>query len=281
MHPAPPPRPRLIFLDVDGTLADRGVVPPGHVEAVRAARAAGHRVLLCTGRPRAMLPERIVAVGFDGLVASAGAFVEVDGEVLVDERFPEDLAARVVAALDELDAAYVLEAPDALYGRPGVDRRLTALLSGHLRDPEGTEADAPLDILSALEMADDLSGRSFAKVSYFACAVPTDVLAERIGDGAGILPSSLAAAAGHSGEIYLAGVHKARGIEAVTRRLGVPRSDTVAFGDGLNDLEMLEHAGTGIAIAGCDPRVLAVADGVAAGPQDEGLAAAFAELGLV
>ncbi|WP_454051792.1 HAD hydrolase family protein [Cellulomonas sp. Marseille-Q8402] len=272
---------KLVFLDVDGTYADRGVVPPGHAAAVRAARAAGHRVLLCTGRPKAMLPERILGVGFDGLVASAGGYVELDGRVLVDQRFPEDLAAVVVEVLDQHDAAYVLEAPQALYGRPGVDARLTALLRGDLRDPEaGGTTEHPLDILAALEMSDDLSGCSFAKVSYFASRAPRQVLLEAIGDRVGILPSSVSARGDSAGEIYLQGVHKARGIEAVTADLGADRADVIAFGDGLNDLEMLAHAGTGVAIEGADPRVLAVADRVAAGPEREGLVDAFAELGL-
>jgi hydroxymethylpyrimidine pyrophosphatase-like HAD family hydrolase len=277
---APPTTARkLVFLDVDGTFADHGVVPAGHVAAVRAARAAGHRVLLCTGRPTAMLPARILEAGFDGVVASAGGYVELGGEVLVDTRFPDELAARTVAVLDAHGAAYVLEAPDALYGRPGVDRRLTELLRGHLRAP-GTPADRPLDILADLRMSDDLTGCSFAKVTYFAARSPREVLLAEIGDAVGILPSSLAARRDTAGEIYLRDVHKARGIEAVTARLGVDRADVIAFGDGLNDLEMLAHAGVGVAIEGADPRLLAVADRVAAGPDREGLVAAFADLGL-
>ena len=54
----------------------------------------------------------------------------------------------------------------------------------------------------------------------------------------------------------------------------------IAFGDGLNDVEMLELAGIGVAIEGADPRVLAAADRTARGPEHEGLVAAFAELGL-
>ena len=64
---APVPSPRwALFLDVDGTYAHRGVVPAGHVAVVRAARARGHAVLLCTGRPRSMLQPRLLEAGFDG-----------------------------------------------------------------------------------------------------------------------------------------------------------------------------------------------------------------------
>ncbi|MET0432827.1 MAG: HAD hydrolase family protein [Cellulomonas sp.] len=281
MTPAPS-APRYVFLDVDGTYAHHGEVPPGHERVVRAARANGHRVLLCTGRPKSMLPEQIRAAGFDGIVASAGGYVEVDGEVLRDQRFPAGLAAHAIEVLDRHCAAYLLEAPEALYGRPGVDRRLGELLDGHFGRGRGADgAASPLEILKALETPDDLGSCSFAKITYFGAAIPWPELGTELGDRLGILPSSIAAMGESAGEIYLRGVHKALGIEAVTAHLGVAREDVIAFGDGLNDLEMLEHAGTGVAIEGADPRVLAVADLVVAGPQVEGLVEGFARVGLV
>lgn len=277
-----PSAPRYVFLDVDGTYAHHGEVPPGHERVVRAARANGHRVLLCTGRPKSMLPDQIRAAGFDGIVASAGGYVEVDGEVLRDQRFPAELAVHAIEVLDRHCAAYLLEAPEALYGRPGVDRRLGELLDGHFGRGRGADgAASPLEILKALETPDDLAACSFAKITYFGAAIPWPELGAELGGQLGILPSSIAAMGESAGEIYLRGVHKALGIEAVTAHLGVPREDVIAFGDGLNDLEMLEHAGTGVAIEGADPRVLAVADLVVAGPQVEGLVEGFARVGLV
>lgn len=266
-----------IFLDFDGTYADRGIAPAGHVEAVRAARAAGNMVLLCTGRPMSMLPDHILAAGFDGIVAAAGGYVEVDGEVLLDTRFPADLAATVLRVLDAHDAGYILEAPEAVHGLPGVDERLRAAFAGHFTPGQ----DGGLaDIIANLRTSEDLSGVSFGKVTLFDSPVPVTALAEEIGDGVGALPSSVQAMGDSVGEIYLLGVHKAGGMEVVAERFGLERQQLVAFGDGLNDLEMLEHAGVSVAIEGSPPELLAVADHVAAGPEEEGLAAAFAALGL-
>ncbi|HET9127699.1 MAG TPA: HAD hydrolase family protein, partial [Propionibacteriaceae bacterium] len=70
--------PRSVFLDVDGTLVDEtGQIPESARGAVREARANGHRVFLCTGRSLAELWPEILDIGFDGLVAAAGAYVEV------------------------------------------------------------------------------------------------------------------------------------------------------------------------------------------------------------
>ncbi len=270
-----------MFLDVDGTYAHHGEVPAAHASAVRAARAAGHAVLLCTGRPKSMLPARILGAGFDGIVAAAGGYVEVDGEVLADRRFPAPLAERAVAALRAHDVAFILEAPDALYGPLGLDRRLAALFGAHLHPQPGERHGGPSDILDGLTMSDDLAGASFGKITCFGSSVPVVTLRDEIGGPLGVLPSSIPGMGESAGEIYLEGVHKAVGMRIAAQHVGVALADVIAFGDGLNDLEMIAEAGIGVAIEGADPRVLAVADRVAAGPERAGLVSAFEDLGLI
>jgi hypothetical protein len=271
---------RAVFLDVDGTYADYGVVPEGHVRAVRAARQAGHRVLLCTGRPVSMLPESILAAGFDGLVASAGAYVEVAGTVLVDRRFPADLAARTVRALDAHDAVYVLEAQEALHVPAAAAERLRAILDAHFRQaPEGPVGSSA--ILDAVHPTADGAPVPFAKVSVFDSPVAMELLVEEIGEGIAVVANSVADEGRHAGELYQRGISKADGVAAAIAHLGIAREDTIAVGDGANDLEMIAYAGVGIAIEGSLPELVAIADCTAASPRQEGLVAAFAELGLL
>lgn len=271
---------RAVFLDVDGTYADYGVVPEGHVRAVRAAREAGHRVLLCTGRPVSMLPDSILAAGFDGLVASAGAYVEVAGTVLVDRRFPADLAARTVRALDVNDAVYVLEAQESLHVPPAAAGRLREILDAHFRQsPEGAVGSSA--ILDALRATEDRASVPFAKVSVFESPVSMEHLVREIGGEIAVVANSVAEEGRHAGELYQRGISKADGVAAVIAHLGIAREDTVAIGDGANDLEMIAFAGVGIAIEGSHPDLVAIADHLAARPRDEGLVAAFTDLGLL
>ena len=273
-------RQRAVFLDFDGTYADHGIVPAGHVGAVRAARAAGHLVFLCTGRPRSMILRSVLAE-LDGFVAAAGGYVEIDGNVLADHRFQPELAARVVSLLDKYDVAYLLEAPAAVYGPPGVDRRLDALLIGHLQSFDHPDREGPRDILDALSMSNDLTSASFSKITCFDSPVPLASIAEQLGPEVAVLPSSIPDMGDSAGELYLSWINKALGIQTVIDHLGIDREQVVAVGDGLNDIEMLEFAGTSVAIEGSDPRVLKAAEHVAAGPHQEGLASLFVELGLV
>jgi Cof subfamily protein (haloacid dehalogenase superfamily) len=271
---------RAVFLDVDGTYADYGVVPEGHVRAVQAARKAGHRVFLCTGRPVSMLPPSILAAGFDGLVASAGAYAEVAGTVLVDRRFPADLAARTVRALDAHDAVYVLEAQEALHVPPAALERLRAILDAHFEQaPEGPVGSS--DILRAVRTTSNRADVPFAKVSVFDSPVAMESLVGEIGGAIAVVANSVADEGRHAGELYQRGISKADGVAAVAAHLGIAQADTIAVGDGANDLEMIAYAGVGIAIEGSLPELVALADRTAAPPRQEGLVAAFAELGLI
>jgi Cof subfamily protein (haloacid dehalogenase superfamily) len=67
-------------------------------------------------------------------------------------------------------------------------------------------------------------------------------------------------------------VTKASGLEFVAEHLGVSAKRTVAFGDGENDLELLEWAAYGVAVANAHDRVLAVADYVCPAVDEEGVA---------
>ena len=60
--------------------------------------------------------------------------------------------------------------------------------------------------------------------------------------------------------------------------LGIDPAEAVAFGDNFNDIEMLETAGTGIAVANAEPEVLAHADRQTAGNDEDGVARAIMEL---
>ncbi len=222
-----------------------------------------------------------VLAELDGLVAAAGGYVEIDGEVLADHRFPRGLAAQVVTLLDEHDVAYLLEAPEAVYGPLGVDRRLAALLLVHLRSDDQLEREGPRDILDVLRMSDHLTGASFSKITCFESPAPVTTIAEQIGPEIGALPSSIPDMGDSAGELYLSHINKALGIQTVIDHFGIERDDVVAVGDGLNDIEMLEFAGTPVAIEGSDPRVMTVADHIAAGPHQEGLIPLFAQLGLI
>jgi hydroxymethylpyrimidine pyrophosphatase-like HAD family hydrolase len=67
-------------------------------------------------------------------------------------------------------------------------------------------------------------------------------------------------------------VTKASGLAFLAEHLGFARERTVAFGDGENDVELVEWAGYGVAVENAHPRVKAVADFICPRVDEEGVA---------
>jgi Cof subfamily protein (haloacid dehalogenase superfamily) len=73
-------------------------------------------------------------------------------------------------------------------------------------------------------------------------------------------------------EFAAAGVTKGSGLDFLADRLGFTAAQTVAFGDGENDIELVEWAGYGVAVENAHERVKAVADWICPSARDEGVA---------
>ena len=71
---------------------------------------------------------------------------------------------------------------------------------------------------------------------------------------------------------------KKSGVKYIADYLGIKREEIAAFGDADNDIDMLEYAGCGIAVANASQRLLAVADAVTAHHDEEGVAQAFEQI---
>ncbi|WP_263310591.1 HAD family hydrolase [Brachybacterium atlanticum] len=280
MSSSTPFRRRAAFLDFDGTLAESGVVPRAQAEAVLAARAAGHAILLSTGRPASIVAPDVAAL-FDGMITSAGGHLRIGEELLRDVRFPAALARRTVELLEAHGAAYALEAPEALWCSASSADRLERRRRGAPVPAAGERGRGFADILEAISVPEDPASVSFAKISVWSSPVPIQQLAAEIGPEVGALPNSISEDGRGSGELHLAEVDKADGLRLAAEHLGVGIEDTVAVGDGPNDLGMLRAAGTGVAIRGSRPEVLAAADMEVAPPSEHGVEEAFARLGML
>ena len=77
------------------------------------------------------------------------------------------------------------------------------------------------------------------------------------------------------------GINKATGMERYLKAAGIAREDSIAVGDGPNDLQMMEYAGIGIAMGNAREEVKERADMVTSSIDDDGIYRAFETLGLL
>ena len=237
------------------------MLPPRTLAAIRAARAAGIRVVIVTGRMFVSVRPYVIQAGIhDPVVCYQGAVVaEPDtGRWLRHEPIPVALAREAITAIAAEEFHVNVYVDDELFVREITpEARAYADFQGLVIHEVG-------DLAAWLE-------KPPTKVVSVGEPELLDGLEERLKtrfDGrlhiSKSLPFFLEIAAPH--------VTKGSGLQFLAEHLGVSAERTVAFGDGENDLELLEWAGFGVAVANAHERVLEVADWVSPPVTEEGVA---------
>jgi Cof subfamily protein (haloacid dehalogenase superfamily) len=271
---------RLVFIDADGTLIDDNQqVPDSARTALADAADAGHRLVLCTGRSKPEVYPWIWDLGFRGLVSSNGAYGEMDGKPIFDERIAQADVAELGAWFDSNGIPCFWTTPDAVYSVRGfIDLFQTSDTDGK---PITGDWSAYLRQIGPYVRTD--APTTSNKATFF---IPADSgvrlvdMQERFGSRFCIVPGSLPQKVAETGELTALGMDKSVGARKMTARLGFAPDTTIALGDSANDIAMLRSAGTGVAMGNGTAQAKEAADWVTAPIDENGLALAFEKLGL-
>jgi len=237
------------------------ILRPRTREAIARVRKAGVHVILATGRMfRAVLPYALQAALDEPVVCYQGAVVAEpqSGKWLRHVPIPLDLAREAIRALHDEGFGMNCYVNDELY---------VAEITPEARqyaDFQDIELHAVGDVLSWLREPP-------TKLVVIDDPVVLDGLEERMKarfDGRMYISKSLP----YFLEFAAPGVTKAAGLHFLAQHLGFARERTVAFGDGENDIELVEWGGYGVAVENAHDRVKAVADLVCPSVDEEGVA---------
>lgn len=260
--------PRLVALDVDGTILDHdGRLTDRVRAAVRAVADSGTHVVIATGRSLvATLPV------LDQLGLLSGYAVTSNGSVTVrlDPSLPQGWETVEVVTFDPAPALRLLREhlPAAVYAVEdfGMGFRLTGPF------PDGEL----IGRLTVVPFEDLLSTPATRVVVRSPQHTPEDFLelVERLGLHGGSY------AVGWTAWLDIApeGVSKAHGLAIAAQALGVTAADALAVGDGRNDLEMFSWAGRSVAMGQSSSDVKAVAGELCGTVENDGLADVLEDL---
>ena len=248
-------RPRMVALDVDGTLVTHDNEMTTAVrDAVLEMHAAGVEVVISTGRAVPGVVNTADKLGLDGYaIASNGALVISHQPVEILHSVTFDASEAVHRILDKV--------PDALVAVEdvGVGYRVSRPFpSGEIN---GT---------MRVQTIDELVGEPVTRVVIRAPERSADDFHRLVAD-LGLHDTNYYI--GYTAWLDIApeGVSKASGLEWLCERRGIDRSDVLAVGDGNNDLEMLLWAGRGVAMGQAPESLKVAADAVTGTVDDDGL----------
>lgn len=266
----------VLFFDVDGTLTsfdpddmtdkDFNAIHPSKavVDAFGRLRNAGHQAFICTGRPLWLVADGLRALNPVGIVAMAGATLEVEGRVVhedcIDEDIVEELARRITVAGGEA----LFETNGATYSLEPVGVEQSFLLgAGVVHGTDQMRVDGRLRVgkvcINAYDLARVANDDGFIEREFELCNT-----------------------GGQNRELSPKGIDKGVGVARALEYLGREgNARTFGFGDSGNDLGMLAAVETAVAMGNAMPEVKALADYVTNDVAHDGTVTAMQHFGLI
>lgn len=270
---------KIIFFDVDGTLVDvrpaREYVPESTIKAVRETRKKGNLCFLCTGRSLAEIYPHILDVGFDGIIGAGGGFVTIGDEMLYHKKVSDKDVNRVVDFFEENDYDYYLESNGGLFASENLVSRLEMITYGDLENDEKArkkKAEQPSHFITSLIEGESMYRSDVNKICFLENKdIPFQTIIDNFSDTFNVIHCTVPSFGDDSGELSVVGVNKASAIEALINHLNIPQENTFAFGDGMNDADMLEYCHIGIAVGNAKEGLKAIADEVCDDIAEDGI----------
>lgn len=270
------PDPAVLFFDVDGTLTsfdpddmtdkDFNAIHPSKavVDAFGRLRNAGHRAFICTGRPLWLVADGLRALNPVGIVAMAGATLEVEGRVVHEDCFDEDIVEELARRIIVAGGEALFETNGATYSLEPVGVEQSFLLgAGVVHGTDQMRIDGRLRVgkvcINAYDLARVANDDGFIEREFELCNT-----------------------GGQNRELSPKGIDKGVGVARALEYLGREgNARTFGFGDSGNDLGMLAAVETAVAMGNAMPEVKALADYVTDDVAHDGTVTAMRHFGLI
>lgn len=255
---------KALFFDIDGTLVSFQTheIPPSTIDALQEAKALGMKIFISTGRPRILI-NNLGALQklhlIDGYITMNGAYCFVGNDILYKSAIrPDEVYTLTHFCADRRIPCIVVGENDICACCP--DERVNRIFYEHLK------VTTPIPDMPVEEA---ILHKEVFQLTPFITAEEEALVSPHIPHcEIGRWHPAFA-------DVTALGNTKQQGIDVIIRYFGIDLKDTVAFGDGGNDISMLKHAGIGIAMGNAQDHVKAAARYVTRTVDEDGIAYAI------
>ena len=243
---------KMIVTDLDGTLlrTDKTISEQTR-RLLRRCREAGLKVVYATGRggsAERMVPNEL----FDGRITMNGAVARVDERVVYSRLIPHRAARPILVACHNRGMRITSERSGMHYSNFMVSDVWPPITNFKIVDFSQHDLDAE-KIYTPNPTRED--------ILFIEQLLPDDLYFVATADGSGFL-----------GQIMHKNATKAKAVAALAQHFDITQSEIAAFGDDLNDIDLLSCAGIGVAMANAVDEVKAVADFICLSNDEDGIA---------
>ena len=249
----------LLFFDIDGTLWNyKNEIRPKTIEAIRTARKNGHKCFINTGRARAFVTNKnLLGIGFDGIVSACGTMIEYGGDVIFQKLIPVEDCERTIETVRAYGFKPILEGPELLYMEESdfkgdmFSEKVMKEMGTHLRGIDACRGEWVIHKLScATEVEEEKRLKCFDELSdLYDFMIHSNKVVEMVPKG----------------------FNKGSGVKKVCEILGEDIENTFAFGDSINDKEMLLAANVGVGMGNTYHDLTEYADYITSPLEEDGI----------
>lgn len=255
---------KLFVFDIDGTLlAENKTIPDSTKEAVRQL-SLDHEVAIATGRNRAMASEIIRELNIENYIVCNGAAAYYKHDSIYTNSLNKEELDNLIQLADEYGHQMIYETVDELKRRnkePN-NRVETGMNFVGFPVPEYNK-----EFYQEQSLVQCLLFYSEKEASIYENSVFDRFRFVRWHEtGVDVLPVD--------GSKYLT-------VQRLADHLEVDNKDIIAFGDGFNDMEMIQNVGTGVAMGNAEQAVKDIADIITASSSEDGIHSALKKLNFI
>ncbi|WP_040203152.1 Cof-type HAD-IIB family hydrolase [Neobacillus jeddahensis] len=255
---------KLIFFDIDGTLlTEEKTLPLSTKQAIYRLKELGHELAIATGRAPFMFKELREELGIDSFVSFNGQYVVYNGKPVYQNPLDQEELQLLIGEAERQQNPLIYENHE----------QMCTNIEFHPHIEEG---------MGSLKLAQKpfynpvfYQGRDIYQSLLFCNETEQAGYREKFSQFEFVRWHEL------SVDVLPAGGSKAKGIEALIRYLNIPLEDVYAFGDGMNDIEMLTFVQNSVAMGNAVDQVKAVAKYVTKHVDEDGLLRGLELVGLL
>jgi Cof subfamily protein (haloacid dehalogenase superfamily) len=245
---------KLVAFDVDGTLRDRELLPESTRAALHKLKESGITLVLCTGRSEYEMKSLQKELGIDWSVTCNGSHIGYRGKTVLGNAFPKKTVHQWLHEAQRMKHTFLLYGSELMYTNQAND--------AHFR-----RAQQEIGFMEPIQI-----GMIEEVPDIYQCIVFCSEQEEQIYTGLEREHYYIHRWRTWAVDINPSGMNKAVGLKKLLDHLDIGLDEVAAFGDGLNDLEMIESVGTGIAMGNACEELKEKARFVTKSLQEDGIA---------
>jgi len=254
---------KAVFFDIDGTLIpfEQKHAPEDTVNAILEIQRKGIKIIICTGRHKNEL------AAFDGTTLKFDAYITMNGQLCIDG------TGKVICG-NEIDQGEA-EILGKIFEAKKIPFMIKTEDNIYMNYVDDTVIQVQNNTNGVIPDISEYHGEKIYNISAFMDDHKQDVLRDLLDECSITNWNDLGI------DIIAKDGGKAKGIQSFLDFYGIKKEETMAFGDGMNDIDMIEFVGIGVAMGNAKSELKAVADYITDDCDKGGISKALKHFGLI